>query len=1172
MEPAPRAVGPVGRLLPVLLLALVFSLLLSAAPPFSTSATHAPTALPTPARSAPSASAQVPASVSPSATPAPAPSTAVGVSASTPSSPPVVGWITPRGPPSGNGSSTGFAPEVNWVTGLPQVLGSAVLGSHAANATGIAVAPGGPVVVSERNGTVYALSTDTLARIWNAEANTSLASGPTVVGNTVYAVSAAGRLLGWDLGSGIMVMNVSLNGPDLGAAPIPYHGELYTLTSTNVTMVNATTGALDVVARNFTADPTHSLALGNGYLYAQGRSALEAFTLFGSWHNSTSDLLAHSGDTLVSDGLVAVAGPDETLVGGLPGSHQWTVSPLHVGTATLLPAAASNGLIFATDGQGPLYALSEASNTVLWSTTFQVTGPPTVVGHQVYVGANVTGIGNGVADLNASTGGLLWFHALPSAVNSTVAVADGVLYALDQSGNLTALGSPPLGLLVRSNRTGAAVGAEFNFTTTVLGGAGAPATIDWTFSDGSTAVGPFAVHAFNTPGPAWASATVLDSEGTWAGPVNLSVTVYPAFTTGLRLDRNTGTAPLWLNATALPLGGSGGYGVTIQVQGAQPGIYAPSSPTQTLELTTVGNDYITAIVTDTAGDSARSISALVVVNPAAFPPPVLTLVAPSPDTLQVLWSAPPSPGFHAWVVNLSIDGGAPGTLGTLMDPNASSFLFTGLAMDSHLVVEVTRWTSFGNFSASASYATPLVAPSLGVDAAAGLPGQAQLSWTLPIPIDSAATWVVNETLPGTTATIPLPPAAPVNGLFQILTAPLPDLATTTFQLQVTTADQHATSAPVGFSPLVVPPSVQTTGVALGVEVSWNALSFPDFSAVRLCYGSPAGGLGNENWSCPVTNDSPVGHATLSVPAAGTYDVNVTVLASNGFSLSTPPTAVVVPGRAAATAWYDSPLLGVPFWFWVLFVLTLMALLLVGERLYRERRGIPPYTGEVMPWDPLSEDPEPRARPKDPDTLRVSTKIHRHRDSHTHRHGSAGGSEDAEEEDAEERGPMASRLKRPAPSPSPSARRPRDSGEEEGAAGASEGSEEEVPARRGPAKPRAERTVHIDEVGEPSSSEGSEAPGGVDGAEDGELTKLPVVLRHRDSDRADREEEPSPTPRAPSPAPRRPASPSPSRKGDDDEDEDEDDDKEKGAERSKPAPPPPRRPVVRPKPENDEPTL
>ncbi len=1111
----------------------------------------------------------------------------------TPPSPlPLAGWDTPRGPASQNGSSTGLAPEFPLPSGPPATMASKVLGPSAANLTGIAVAPGGPVVVALRNGSILAFGEDTLLPLWNASVREPLVAGPSVIGGDVggvisgevYAAGLSGRVYAWDLATGQALWNLPLGSPDLGAAPLPYGGNLYVLTQQYLSILNATNGALELQTQNYSADPTHAPAEGAGELYAQAVGGVDTLTPFGGLAGLTPDTVSSRGATLWADGRFSVAASDGVLTSGVPGNPTlWAQSS---GAQTLLPPAASNGRVFATDGVGPLYAWNLSLGALLWKTTFYATGPPTVVGDQVFLGANITGSGAGIADLNASSGQLLWFEPLPKAVNSSLAIADGVLYTMDQSGNLTALGSPPLGAIAISNRTEAQVGGPFDFTTSPSGGApGVTYSVSWTFSDGTTGSGTSVVHAFPAQGPAWAVATVTDSEGSVAVSAPVTVSVLPLLSANFRVGPLSGTAPLLVGANATVSGGSGTIvSMALEVQGMEPGWYQLSSPSLSLVLSRSGKDNLTLWVNDSAGDVFRSTPREVTVLPAAFPPPAVSLLAPSPGTVEAYWTASPGPGFIAWTVALSIDGGTfQGETPLGLAANVTSYQVTGTSMNSLVEVAVTEVTAYGNFTGVASITTPLVAPTLGASPS-GLPGQVLLAWTLGAPIDHFGNWWVNETLPGATSTTSLnlsslhTYAPSFSGPYNLTAPPVPALATTSYVLTVATTDGSRVSSPsIDFTPLYSPPLLQATGGALTIHVAWNDLtvaqSLPDFQEVRICFASSSGALPMGPWSCPRTFTSQVGSVDLSVPSATSYEVNATVVASNGFAVPSATATVQVLPAATATVWYATPLAGAPFWSWLLWVLTLIGLLLVGTKLLRERRSIPPYSNEVLPWDPEGSDLEPRARPKDPDTLLV-TKIHRHRASHTHRHAlpegtrTKGGADEVDQEEEEEEDEV--RPKRSSePGKGPSAGHASGPRAERGSSRSGEEDLEE--GRTGTRS--ADRPVRLDTVGE--SSDVVEGPD-----HESALERMPVVLRHRDPKGG---EESDGAPERPSPATRtsllRRPRPSPSRPGEG-QDDDEDEEEERGT-RSKgpePATPsratlPPRRPAPsRPKPEDDEPTL
>lgn len=1065
----------------------------------------------------------------------------------------------------------GFGVEVNMTgpsAGSPALMARADLGSAAGDLSGIAVAPRGPVVLALRNGTLWALAPTTLSVLWRSQAAEPLAAGPTVVGNgaglggTVYAMGASGTLDAWNLTNGHFLWSRPLGSPDLGSAPAVYQGNVYVLTQQNLSIVNATTGSLELQTRNFTADPTHSLAVGDNELFAQGNLGLDSFSPFGAYEGATTDVVRNEGAPLWSNGYFAVAGPSGDLVAGVPGTVSVWSQPS--GTANLLPAAASSGRLYATDGQGPLYGwnLSDGNPLPHWRSAFYATGAPTVVGDQVYVGANDTSGAPGVADLNATTGAANWFYPLSEPVNTSVVVADGTLYAVDESGDVTALGAPPIAVSLFVNRNGAEAGTPFLFSNaTPTGGAsGVSYSITWTFSDGSSVVAgtaPSVPHAFSTPGPAWAAAVVTDNEGTFAGPFVIPVTVFPPLTVSISLNQTGGNVPLWVQASAQFSGGNGTYtAVAFQVVNIDPGWYpaSPSSPTRSLLFGLSGLATVVAWVNDSADDVAESSPEIVHVGPAQFPPPQVTLSTPSQGLLDVVWSTAPSPGFLAWQVGLSIDGGSLRSEGTLDAPNASSLQISGVPQGANLTVEVARDTVYGTFTGSASISTPLLAPVLGL-APAALPGEALLTWTVPVPIDRFLSWTIEETLPGASAptALRLPAySASSTGPYNLTTAPVPDLGTTTFQMQVeTTHGAPVGGTPVAFTPLVSPVSIDASGVALGISVSWNDLAvsqaLPDFASVRVCYASGSLVV-SSSWTCPFTSDFVVGSTVIAVPSAGSYEVNVTAVATNGFAVPSSVLVVSVPGPAPATAWYALPLAGVPFWFWAVFLLLALLVLLVGAMLYRERRSALPSSEEVLPWNPEEPGLEPRARPKNPDTLRETTKLHRHGRSHTHRHPAPGSEEGSEEEEA-----TVVRVKRSSAGAAPASAE----GEEEEEDHETDQEGRTVRPSKASTKPSAPRSAKVEKVGEEASVE--------EEGERGELSKLPVVLRHPEvgeEEEASPEEAPAPSPRAPAPRkPKEGPKPStPAKTAEDDEEEETT------------SAPPVKRPAPKPKSENEEPTL
>lgn len=1052
-----------------------------------------------------------------------------------------------------NGSSVGYGPLVG-PGGTPSIEAQFSLGRWASSSVGMAIAPGGPVVVALGNDTLVGLNATTLRPVWYVNLSLPIAGGPSIAGSSVYAISSSGEVFAVGLDgvkewSYTVVLPPLMPDPDLGAAPLPLGGDLYLLTEYNVTVLNATTGALLFQGPNDAADPSSTLAAGPDALYAQvgnGNDDLDVFSLEGQFESVITDPESTAGAAVYSDGTVAVGGTNGGVMGDLlvPASA-WGHTPF---TSPVEPLAVGEGLVLATDGSGPIKAYSLLQSTLEWTSPSWVSSAATLAGPDVLAGAN-----DSVVSFSSSTGQPTWVVPTPGAITAPLAVANGLVYAVDSTGTLSAIGTVPLKLQAAVERSGAANTTD-EFTASWTNGSGAVPTVSWLFSDGSTGSGTVVNHTFTLPGPAWAEAVGVDPTlEEVSTPSMVSFTVLPALTVVLYSDNpRDGPAPLWVNFTGVPSGGSGSrYTLSFQVtevSGPESWWSFPSGLVGAVEFNATGTFSVTAWVTDPLGDNSSSINSLLVVVSPAVPVPSSVVAFPSaPGTVEVEWSSAPLPWFQGWFVNSSVDGSSRVSSVYLPGESTGSYLLTGQMMGEQLWINVSAATSYGTVlvGSTQELTTPLLPPVASATPVADSPGQALLTWSLPAPIDHFSSWDLLESFPGASSPVVTPlPAYVGESNTSFATPTVPDGTTVDFAIQaVLSGGSTLSSAPVAFSPLLTFASVAAAPSNLQVSATWNIVDLPGFSHVTVCYGPTSSGP----WTCPLTStssSSPAYGQNFTLPRGGAFVVNVTAYWSNGFSVAAPLLSVTATAAPAAPAWYAAPFEGIALWLWAILILLLLGLLALGYTVYRERTTIPPYLGEVLPWDPLAPELEPHAKPTSPETLQTEPKLHRHRSSHPHRHlrthGNVGEADEAAEEEGDE--PQLKSPRKPAPKATASA--PATS------KAVSEDDEEAVEPRSTPTKsPRS--SAKIDEVTSSEEEEGED-----DTSSSGTLAKLPVVLRHRDAD-----DEGMPSSRAPSG----------SKKGASTDEDGKDD--EDGDEEGEAAPAKPKKPAIRPKPSQDEePTL
>ena len=137
------------------------------------------------------------------------------------------------------------------------------------------------------------------------------------------------------------------------------------------------------------------------------------------------------------NGVIYFGGDDGTAyaLNASTGAKLWSTP---IGAPVQTSPAVANGVMYIASAGAQLispyvYALNADTGTVLWSYSGGGLSSPAVANGMVYIASGE------LLALNASTGELLWSSATASALESSPAVADGVVYAGSANGNVYAL-------------------------------------------------------------------------------------------------------------------------------------------------------------------------------------------------------------------------------------------------------------------------------------------------------------------------------------------------------------------------------------------------------------------------------------------------------------------------------------------------------------------------------------------------------------------------------------------------------------------------------------------------------------------------------------------------------------------------------------------------------------
>ncbi len=268
----------------------------------------------------------------------------------------------------------------------------------------------GVVYIGSQNGYVYALDAATGAKLWSFSNPAYIVSSPAVINGVVYIGAASGALYAIDARTGAKLWSF-LSGSYVFGSPAVVNGVVYF-------------GSID------------------GYVYA-----LNAGTGAELWRYRSGDGV--SAPPAVANGVLYISsnGGDMYALNAATGAELWTyyIGPSGpVAAAVTSAPAVANGVVYiASIFTGLVYALNANTGELLWNAPLGVDSSIAVANGIVYVAGGyspVAGIFEGrLYALNAITGAELWNFTTSAPVESSPAVANGVVYIGSDNGDLYAL-------------------------------------------------------------------------------------------------------------------------------------------------------------------------------------------------------------------------------------------------------------------------------------------------------------------------------------------------------------------------------------------------------------------------------------------------------------------------------------------------------------------------------------------------------------------------------------------------------------------------------------------------------------------------------------------------------------------------------------------------------------
>jgi outer membrane protein assembly factor BamB len=294
----------------------------------------------------------------------------------------------------------------------------------------------GVLYVGSYTSHVYALSPNTGALLWSYLTGSSVGS-PAVANGVVYVGSADSNVYALNASTGTKLWSYTTGG-GVYSSPAVVNGAVYVGSDDgNVYALQANTGAK--LWSYATGGPVgySSPAVADGVVYIGSADynvyALKAGTGAKLWSYSTGDYVYSS--PAVANGLVYFGGLDGNLyaLDAITGATAWSYNTGHAVSSSPVVA---DGVVYVGTQGSEVYALHASSGVKLWSvpTGFIFFQSPAVANGVVYVGSydlNLYG-------LDARTGAELWSY--PATPDSSVAVANGKVYAVSQSGWVYAFG------------------------------------------------------------------------------------------------------------------------------------------------------------------------------------------------------------------------------------------------------------------------------------------------------------------------------------------------------------------------------------------------------------------------------------------------------------------------------------------------------------------------------------------------------------------------------------------------------------------------------------------------------------------------------------------------------------------------------------------------------------
>jgi outer membrane protein assembly factor BamB len=297
-----------------------------------------------------------------------------------------------------------------------------------------------------------------LGLAWKFTTDGSVPSSPAVVDGIVYVGSDDGNVYAINATTGAKVWSFSTGG-EVQSSPAVVNGRVYVGSNNGfLYALNASTGAMYWSFETTAGDPVASPVVQGGVVFVGSEDghfyALNATTGVQRWSVTTPSGI--SAAPAVANGIVYIASGNGFLyaLNASTGAEIW----LYYSGSQVYTPAVVDGIVYFTSYNGDVQALNASSDVLLWSdnTGGTIDSSPAVADGVVYVATATT---HEVLALNSLTGTQVWSYDPGDTVTSSPSVANGVVYFGCWNANVYALAAAT-GAVLWDYPTGSEVGSS----------------------------------------------------------------------------------------------------------------------------------------------------------------------------------------------------------------------------------------------------------------------------------------------------------------------------------------------------------------------------------------------------------------------------------------------------------------------------------------------------------------------------------------------------------------------------------------------------------------------------------------------------------------------------------------------------------------------------------------